>query len=154
MKRYKDTPYFVTEDGKVFRDGKQLKTYKSKYESFGPSINGIQKTVQIHVWIAETFIPNPENKPEVNHKDGNGLNNNVDNLEWNTHQENMLHARRTLKTLVKESHNMVVLDTEKVKYIRQKYMSRHKQYGMNALGRKFNVSPMTIHKIIHNKTWT
>jgi hypothetical protein len=154
MKRYKDTPYFVTTDGKVFRDGKQLKTYKSKYESFGPSINGIQKTVQIHVWIAQTFIPNPENKREVNHKDGNGLNNNVDNLEWNTHQENMMHSTRILGNSTKENHNMVKLNQSNIQWIRKNYIPKHKQFGMNALGRKYKVSPMTIHKIIHNKTWT
>lgn len=52
---------------------------------------------KVHRIVADAFIPNPEHKRTVNHKDGNRLNNHVDNLEWTTHKEQSAHAR-TLPT--------------------------------------------------------
>ena len=55
--------------------------------------NGKTHTKRLHRLIALTFIPNPENKPEVSHKDLNKNNNAVENLEWVTSSENTIHAK-------------------------------------------------------------
>ncbi len=57
--------------------------------------DGKKYTVGIHRLVALAFIPNPDGLPEVNHKDGNKRRNEVENLEWVTHQENMIHANDT-----------------------------------------------------------
>lgn len=62
---------------------------------YGTSTNGTHGSILIHRVLAESFIPNPENKRTVNHKYGNKLNNSIDNLEWCTHSENNKHAYDT-----------------------------------------------------------
>lgn len=65
------------------------------YKSFSISTNGGNKRYLLHRIIAETFIPNPENKPCVNHINGIKTDNRLENLEWVTHKENSQHAFKT-----------------------------------------------------------
>lgn len=73
---------------------KILKAQKHKTNSWRIrfSVNKVKSSWSVHRLVALAFIPNPENKPEVNHKDGNRLNNHLNNLEWCTKEENMAHA--------------------------------------------------------------
>lgn len=64
--------------------------------------SGKTTTHFVHRLLATTYIPNPLNKPEVNHKDVNKLNNTLDNLEWVTHSENIKHAYKN-KAIIKEN---------------------------------------------------
>lgn len=63
----------------------------------GVTSSGKHGTIGVHRLIAMTYIPNPQNKPFINHKDGNPLNNQVSNLEWATPEENSRHAKYILK---------------------------------------------------------
>lgn len=63
--------------------------------------HGETKYQKVHRLVADTFIPNPNNYPQVNHIDGNKHNNCVDNLEWVTSSENQLHSYYTLKNNIK-----------------------------------------------------
>lgn len=91
------TNYFITTDGKCFNNftKKYLKGQigKNGYLSYNLTLpNGKKKRVYAHRLVALTYIDNPKNKKEVNHIDGNKLNNNIDNLEWASAQENQAHA--------------------------------------------------------------
>lgn len=87
--------YTINENGNVYgKIGKELK-HDITYDGYHRVVlysNGKPKHYPIHRLVAETFIPNPDNKPTVNHIDGDKSNNSVGNLEWCTHSENSQHA--------------------------------------------------------------
>ena len=94
--------YFVSPNGNVYnRHGDLMVGAIDKCGYRHVILN--RKTRNVHRVIAETFIPNPNNLPCVNHKDGNKLNNSVENLEWCNHSENTLHSFKT--GLQKKIHN-------------------------------------------------
>lgn len=122
--------YEVSNTGKVrsltrtviMKDGKPRpikgRELKPKINNGYPTVNlskdGIVKTIRIHVLVAKTFIPNPNNLPIVNHKDENKQNNNVNNLEWCTYQYNNNYGNNAPCNSKKKSIAMCDINTHEV----------------------------------------
>lgn len=101
----------------------------------------VPKGLRVHRLVASAFIPNPNNKPEVNHIDGNKANNNVDNLEWCTREYNMRHA----------CHNgLMNVD------IHRKSVILYKKYGeyksITEAAEALNVSKLGLSRAIHQNS--
>jgi len=100
--RIKEFPnYCVNDVGEVFslnyhKTGKIKKLKPQKHKNGYMFVNLSGKLVSLHRLIAKTFIPNPDNKPQVNHINGIKTDNRVQNLEWNSSSENILHSYRIL----------------------------------------------------------
>ena len=106
--------------------------------------NGIKKRFYLHRLVAEAFIDNPENKPCINHKDGNKLNNYIENLEWVTYKENSIHGYKTGLMPTKITKN-------EANQIRQLYLTG--KYKQSEIGEMFNLTQGTVGKIIRNELW-
>lgn len=114
-----------------------------------------KKIFKVHKAVAETFIPNPDNKVTVNHIDGNKQNNEINNLEWATYSENTQHATKMGLTNHAQGTDSTSskLSYDDVIYIREHYISGDNIYGTRALGRRFNVSHETIRDVVNNNTY-
>ena len=121
------------------------------YEHYHLYKDGKLTQMYVHRMLAIHLIPNPENKPCVNHIDGNRMNNSLDNLEWVTYAENNEHAVRTgLVTNVGENHTKAKLTDQEVREIRD--LNRYKIYKHREIGEIYGVPRGTITSIVLYRT--
>jgi len=108
-----------------------------------------QKFLVVHRLVAQTFMPNPENKSCVNHKDCNKQNNRIENLEWVTNMENSNHAKVNNRLPCGENHKSSKFTLEQIMKIREnpERLSRRK------LSIIFKTSHSHIRRIQENQVW-
>jgi len=154
--------YFISNFGRLRgRSGKIIKSYLNKHTGYYMICLKVKdqfdkpKCIKIARLVAKAFVPNPENKPYVNHIDGNKQNDVYTNLEWCTNQENVLHAYKLGLAKQKRGWNneQAKLTPAIIEYIRKNYIPRDKEFGARALGRKFNIAHSNIVRIIENKKY-
>jgi hypothetical protein len=159
--------YAITEDGRVWsyprrlksRDGLYSRNWKGRFLKPSPSSQGYLLVTlahdarvngYIHKLVAMAFIPNPNDLPQVNHKNGIKTDNRMENLEWVTCQENINHAFRTGLKPIGAQHWMAKLDDKTVLEIRRLYSNG---VGVMELARAYELGHSTIGHIVHRETW-
>lgn len=111
-------------------------------------IDGTWTSQPVHRLVAKAFIPNPLNKGSVNHKDGNRTNNNVDNLEWVTARENVIHSFKfgTRKKYKEVPKNTILTDFQV-----SQIDTLRKFYTVKQISKLFNIEYQSLKNIIHKK---
>lgn len=125
--------------------------HPSGYVHISLTNNGKGRNFKLHRLVAIAFIPNPENKPQVNHIDGNKLNNLPSNLEWNTSKENINHAWETGLSKAKKgvNCNLSKLEDKDVLNIRK----LKETTSSKDIAKIYNINVSAVNKIIKKTTW-
>lgn len=147
--------YDISNYGNVKHNGKEIKTRLDKdgYLVCTAGSKKYRSMIKIHKIVAELFIPNPNNLPEINHKDFRRSNPYVENLEWCTHDYNVKYSHKYNKSKMKDNHgdNNPNAKLHSDDIIKIKEMLKYDNVAN--IARKYHVGWQTINHIKHNETW-
>jgi hypothetical protein len=170
-----DGMYEINKKGEIWSNYKKGRIMKQKIDKYGYCSIQLYKDKKghshtVHRLVALTFIPNPNNLPEVNHKDTNKQNNHIDNLEWVTDSENKKHAYingllgKNIGAIGEnnpmfkkgylhagEKSSCAKLTNAEAKIIREMYQTG--KYTQIEIGKLFSVSEDVIYHIVNNHTY-
>jgi hypothetical protein len=152
MEMKENKNYLIYNDGKVFsqKAGRFLKPILMNNGYYYVMIN--RKMYLIHRLVLEHFHINPDSKPCCNHKDGNKLNNNYDNLEWCTYSENIIHALTNgLNKNKGETHYLCKINKNIADKIKVEYAKGDKT--QKQIGITFGLSRSHISSILNGRYW-
>lgn len=157
MKKVKESyPFGIDEYLNVYNvvTGNKLNgsVYSTGYRVFDARVSGVKYRESHHRLVALAFIPNPENKPHVNHIDGDKLNNNLSNLEWVTPKENIHHALENKLMVVQgEDCGKSIYSEAQIKEV-----CTLLEQGMRPIDipKLLDVSYDVVNSVYHRKTWT
>lgn len=145
--KYSDGRKYVYE-GKIIKPTKNKNRGNYLYVTLSYNQKRVFKS--LHRLVAETFIKNVGDKPEVNHIDGDKGNNKVSNLEWVTSKENSEHAvKNGLLPSGQYSHH-AVFSNDQVRNMRKEYKGGLR---LTDLAKRFRVNPSTMHSILNYRTY-
>lgn len=120
--------YSITENGEIYSSKygvtRELKSHSTPqgYLRIGLCKNGKQKHFFVHDLVASVYIPNPDNKPFINHKDEDKTYNRVNNLEWCTSKENNRHGTRLAR--IAESNKKAILQLDELGRVIKRWKSQ------------------------------
>jgi len=151
--------YYISNQGRIWSEHTKqfirphLRNKKEdSYLKVGLTNEEGPKTLVYHRLLAEAFIPNPENKCCVNHKDGNKLNNNLDNLEWVTYSENSIHAVETGLSPIGSDRTTAILSDDDILEIAEELKKGKRSFS--SIARDYNVDSSTIRHIYNKRNWS
>jgi len=144
-----------------WRKGKICKQSKSNlgYMTVGFTVNNVKVNKYVHRLVAEAFITNVNNYPQVNHIDCDKTNNRINNLEWCTNSQNQIHASKNGLNKLHlhrvaysgEENGRSLLTKEQVLEIKKKYIPY--KYSAKKLAKEYKVSESCITHILNNTSW-